>query len=167
LKEIETIDPSDRAYSDEFGMDDNDEVAPVGWSLKGERCYAQKKAFRKARYNTIAALNLGLLFAPFLFEGYLNTAIYETYIERILAPALRPGMVFIIDNARFHKSQKIIDLIEAVGCRVLFLPPYSPDLNPIEHQWTAVKQAIRRATDHIKDFYEAATHALGEMCKAK
>ena len=61
-------------------------------------------------------------------------------------------MVLIIDNASFHKSKKIIALlIESVGCRVIFLPPYSPDFNPIEHHWNAVKNAIRTAAQDIKD----------------
>jgi len=109
---------------------------------------------------------MNLLFAPFLFEGYSNKAIYETYIEYVLAPALRPGMVVIIDNASFHKSAKIEKLIEAVGCRIIFLPPYSPDLNPIEHHWAAVKTAIKKAATAAKNFYEAAVLTLGELCVA-
>ena len=81
-------------------------------------------------------------------------------------PALKPGQTVIIDNASFHKSKKIIELIESVGCKVIFLPPYSPDFNPIEHLWAAVKNAIRRAAEDISDFYEAAVQTLGEMCRA-
>lgn len=138
----------------------------MGWAPRGERCHAQKQAERKTRYNITAALNQNLLFAPFLFEGYSNAVVYETYVERVLAPALKPGMVLIIDNASFHKSTKVIDLIEAVGCRVIYLPPYSPDLNPIEHHWNAIKNAIRKVAEEIKDFYEAAIQALAEMCEA-
>lgn len=165
LEEIKGIDPANLVYSDETGIDDN-EVVLTGWALRGERCHAQKKAERKTRYNITAALNLNLLFAPFLFEGYSNAAVYETYIERVLVPALKPGMVLIIDNASFHKSKKIKALIEAANCRIIFLPPYSPDFNPIEHHWTAVKHAIRKAAENIKDFYEAAVQALGEICVA-
>ena len=75
-------------------------------------------------------------------------------------------MVLVIDNARFHKSKKVVQLIEAAGCRIIFLPPYSPDFNPIEHHWTAVKNAIRKTVETVKDFYEAAIQALGAMCKA-
>lgn len=89
---------------------------------------------------------------------------YETYVEHVLAPTLQPGMVLVIDNASFHKSKKIIEILESVGCRVLFLPPYSPDFNPIEHYWTAIKHAIRLAAETIKNFYDAAVHALGQMC---
>ena len=75
-------------------------------------------------------------------------------------------MVVIIDNARFHKSKKVIELIESVGCRIIFLPPYSPDLNPIEHHWAAVKNAIRKAAEGISDFYEATIQGLRQACKA-
>ena len=165
MEEIKNIDPADLVYSDETGIDDN-EVVLTGWAPRGKRCHAKKKGVRKTRYNITAALNLNLLFAPFLFEGYSNAAVYETYIEQILVPALRPGMVVVIDNARFHKSKKIIALIEAAGCRIIFLPPYSPDFNPIEHHWAAVKNAIRKAAEHITDFYDAAVQALGGMCEA-
>lgn len=165
MEEIKNIDPEKIVYSDESGIDDN-EVVATGWSLHGKRCYAEKKAERKTRYNITAALNLNQLFAPFLFEGYSNAVVYETYIEKVLIPVLKPGMVLVIDNARFHKSKKVIELIEAAKCRVIFLPPYSPDFNPIEHHWTAVKHAIRKAAEDIKDFYEAAVKAIGEMCEA-
>ena len=85
------------------------------------------------------------LFAPFLFEGYSNSVVYETYIEKVLTPSLKPGMVVVVDNARFHKSKKVIELIEAVDCRIIFLPPFSPDFNPIEHFWSTVKCSIRKA----------------------
>lgn len=165
LEEIKNIDPALVVYSDETGIDDN-EVPNTGWAPLGERCHAVKKAERKTRYNITAALNLNLLFAPFIFEGYSTACTYETYVEQVLAPALKPGMVVVIDNARFHKSKKVVELIEAVGCRIIFLPPYSPDLNPIEHWWTAIKMAIRKSAEGAKDFYESAVNTLGEMCTA-
>ncbi len=100
-----------------------------------------------------------------LFEGYSNAIVYETYVERVLVPTLKPGMVVVIDNARFHKSKKVVELIQEAGCRIIFLPPYSPDLNPIEHHWTSVKNAIRKSAAKIKDFYKAAIKALHKMCK--
>ena len=165
LEEIKQIDPALIVYSDETGIDDN-EVPNKGWAPCGERCYAGKNAERTTRYNITAALNLNRLFAPFLFEGYSTADVYETYVEQVLAPALKPGMVVVIDNARFHKSKKVIQLIEAVGCRIIFLPPYSPDFNPIEHWWAAVKNGIRRAAEELNDFYNAAVKTLGEMCHA-
>jgi transposase len=84
----------------------------------------------------------------------------------VLVPALKPGQVVIIDNATFHKSQEIIDLIKAAGCRVIFLPPYSPDLNPIEHSWAALKKSIRRIFYESNNFFEAAVQTMEQMCRA-
>jgi transposase len=165
LEELKTIDPANIVYSDEAGMDDN-EASMTGWAPRGERCYAQKKAERGARYNMAASLNCGKLFAPFVFEGYFNRKVYELYIEQILVPKLRPGMVFVIDNAQFHKSKKITSLIEATGSRAIFLPSYSPDLNPIEHYWFVVKNAIRSAVNDSENFYDTVVRKFGELCTA-
>lgn len=165
MEEIKNIDPATIVYSDETGIDDN-EVPMTGWAPRGKRCHAQKNGERNTRYNITAALNVNLLFAPFLFEGYSNASTYETYVEKVLAPSLKPGMTVVIDNASFHKSKKVTQLIEAVGCSVKFLPPYSPDFNPIEHHWAAVKNSIRRAAEIKTDFYESAVQALGQMCIA-
>lgn len=132
--------------------------------MKGKRCFASKKAERKTRLNITAALKLNELFAPFLFEGYSNSSTYETYLKRVLIPQLEPGMVLVIDNARFHKSKKAMELIESAGCRIIFLPPYSPDFNPIEHWWAAVKNKIRKAAETAKNFYEAAVETMAETC---
>ena len=76
-------------------------------------------------------------------------------------------MVLVIDNSSFHKSKKVTDLVEQAGCRVIFLPPYSPDLNPIEHHWAAIKSKIRKAAEEVKcDFYNAAVEVLHNMCTA-
>lgn len=163
LQEIFMIDPALIVYSDETGIDDN-EVTSNGWSEKGERCHAQKNAESVTRYNITAALNNNKLFAPFIFEGYSNKITYETYVEFVLVPSLQPGMVLVIDNASFHKSPRINQLIEDAGCRVMFLPPYSPDFNPIEHHWSSVKNAIRKLASKVNDFYEAAVEALGGLC---
>lgn len=165
LNEIKDLDPAKIVYSDEAGIDDN-ERPMMGWAPLGERCYDEKKGVRKTRYNITAALNQNQLFAPFIFEGYSNAAVYETYIEKVLIPSLKPGMVLIIDNARFHKSRRVIKLVESVGCRIIFLPPYSPDLNPIEHHWTSVKNEIRKMAEVVSDFYEAAVKGLEIRCTA-
>jgi len=136
----------------------------MGWAKKGARCNAKKQGYRTTRYNIIAALNGKQLLAPFVFEGFSNTRIYEVYIEKVLAPSLTPGKVVVIDNARFHKSKKITQLIENVGCRVLFLPPYFPDFNPIEHYWAKIKRKIRKAAELLKDFYRATVNVLHELC---
>jgi transposase len=82
--------------------------------------------------------------APFVFEGTCNTALFEAYIEHCLVPVLKPGQMVIYDNASFHQSAKARQLIEGAGCTQKFLPPYSLDLNPIEHCWFPFKQRVRQ-----------------------
>jgi transposase len=73
-------------------------------------------------------------------------------------------MMIVIDNARFHKSAKVVQLIESVKCRIIFLPPYSPDLNPIEHFWAAMKTKIKRTAETVHNFYEATVKTVVDMC---
>jgi transposase len=138
----------------------------MGWAPIGQRCYAEKKAERTTRYNIIAALNSNSLFAPFIFEGYSNTDVYEAYVTQVLVPALKPGMVVIIDNASFHKPKRIRDIIEAAGSSVIFLPPYTPEFNPIEHYWSPIKKDIRRVVADTKDFFKAAVQVMEKRCMA-
>lgn len=96
----------------------------------------------------------------------MNAEIFATYLELVLIPMLRAGMVLIIDNARFHKSQKINKLMEAAKCRLIYLPPYSPDYNPIEHRWSGIKTRIKSIAKDVEDFYEATVQGLAEVCTA-
>ncbi len=82
--------------------------------------------------NMIAAYCQKQLFETFTVEGSCNRMVFETWLETCLISALQPGQVVIMENATFHKGGRIQDLIESVGCRLLYLPPYSPDLNRIE-----------------------------------
>jgi transposase len=82
--------------------------------------------------------------APFIFGGNCNTEVFETYLEQVLAPELRPNQVVILDNASFHKSQRAKDIIDSVGCKLMFLPPYSPDFNKQENVWANMKKFVRK-----------------------
>jgi transposase len=78
-------------------------------------------------------------------EGSITSEVFEIYLERVLAPEMRPGQVVVMDNLSAHKSERVRELIEARGCELLYLPPYSPDLNPIEDAFAKVKALLRRA----------------------
>ncbi len=84
------------------------------------------------------------IFAPLIFSGSCDTEIFNTYIRQTLLPVLKPGSVVVLDNASFHKASDILKILEKNGCSVLFLPPYSPDLNPIEHCWSPIKNDLRK-----------------------
>lgn len=77
-----------------------------------------------------------------IFTGTCNTELFNIWIEQMLLPELEPGQVIIMDNVRTHKSKKTKELIESVGCKLIFLPTYSPDFNPIEKFWANLKNTI-------------------------
>jgi len=81
-----------------------------------------------------------------------------------LVHELKPGQIVLYDNAAFHESKEAIKMIEAVGCKVIRLPKYSPKLNPIEHWWSPVKTNIKTVKDNYDSFYNAAVDVLGNMC---
>jgi len=131
-------------YLDETGMD-NHEARAYGWSPQGEPCWGEQPGHRTQRLSLIDALHQHQLLAPFVFEGHCDTALFEAYVERCLVLILKPGQIVSYDNARFHQSVKARQLIEEAGCTQKFLPPYSPDLNPIEHYGFPLKQRIRKS----------------------
>jgi transposase len=140
---LSKIVPANRVFLDETGIDNNDEYA-FGWGPKGKRIYGLKKARRTQRLNIIATLNEKNIDAPFVFEGYCDQEIFNAYAEKILLKSLRPGQTVILDNASFHKSPKLEQIIKKAGCELLYLPPYSPDFNPIEKRWSAIKNSFRK-----------------------
>ena len=98
--------------------------------------------------------------APMTFEGYCDTLLFEAWVEQRLVPELSAGQVVVMDNASFHKSQRTQELIEKAGCRVLFLPPYSPDFNKIEKFWARLKNHLRQTISQFSDFWEAVDDAF-------
>ncbi len=94
------------------------------------------------------------------FEGHCNRDVFETWLEQMLLPSLKLGSVIICDNASFHKGGRIRELIEQAGCHLLYLPPYSPDLNPIEHQWFRLKNRMRKQIQSGRPFREVVDEAF-------
>lgn len=143
LEEIANINPEKIVYVDESGMNDND-FYPHAYSAVGSRHYEAHPGHYTKRISMIGGLCNQNFMAPFIFEGHCNTQVFELYVEQVLVTVLKKDMLVVIDNARFHKCAKIRSLIEANQAKLLYLPPYSPDLNPIEHYWHKIKTAIRK-----------------------
>lgn len=110
----------------------------------------------------IAGLLGKKLIAPWMFEGYTDANVFNTWVEKVLLPELPPGYTVILDNARFHQSAKTRTLIESAGCKLLFLPAYSPDLNPIEEWWAILKTKIRAILPNLGDLEQAIVNAVCE-----
>ena len=118
---------------------------PYARAPRGKRVYGEKSGkIRHARTTVIAAYRQQKMEAPFRFKGHTNTAVFHKWVERCLAPVLAKDDWVILDNGSFHKSTKTKEAIEAKGAHLLFLPPYSPDLNDIEPQWATLKSNIRK-----------------------
>lgn len=155
-EEIGMYQPESIVYIDESGMDNREDYG-YGWNEKGQRFHALKTGKRQGRVNMIAAYSDGKLFAPFTVEGACNRTVFETWLETCLLPSLKPGQIVIADNATFHKGGRIKELIEAAGCQLKYLPPYSPDLNKIERCWSWLKSRIRKQLiqfDSLRDAME-------------
>ena len=132
-----------RVWIDECGL--NQDLARLyGRCARHHRLYDEISGHRVSpRISMIAAYCQGSLCAPFRFDGYTDSHVFNLWLEHCLLPELKPGQVLILDNATFHKSLKTQALIASAHCSLLFLPPYSPDLNKIEPQWATLKQGVR------------------------
>jgi transposase len=130
-------------YVDECGLDES-----IGREYaraeKGQLVWGDIPGKRTARTGIIAGLHQKQPIAPMYFEGYCNTDVVEVWLKEVLLPVLSPGQTVIWDNASFHQSSRLRELIESAGCRLIPLPTYSPDLSPIEQWWSALKARIRR-----------------------
>ncbi len=131
--------------------------------LRGQEIAGEISGKRFARQSVISALFDGKFFAPMCFEGTCDTCLFNVWLKQMLIPNLTPGQVLILDNASFHKSVESQKLVEAAGCKILFLPPYSPDLNPIEKYWANMKKKVKELLREVQTFAEALDRAILSM----
>lgn len=108
----------------------------------------------------VAGLRTTGLVAPFVLDGPINRDAFETYVEKVLVPDLRPGDVVIMDNLSSHKGPRVAELIEATSARLLYLPPYSPDFNSIEKAFSKLKALLRKAAERT---VEALWTTIGQL----
>jgi len=115
----------------------------------------------------VAAITCEGAIAPMLLDGPMDTDAFVVYIERVLIPALQPESIVVMDNLSAHKSPKIARLLREAGAEVRYLPPYSPDFNPIEQMWSKVKAVLRRIKPRTEEaMEEAVAAALREVTPA-
>lgn len=148
-------------FVDEMGS--NTSLAALyAWSRRGERARCSVPRNRGKNTTLLASMTSEGMGPCLAVVGSTTAAVFEAYVDQALAPVLRPGQVVILDNLGAHKGERVRELIEERGCELLFLPPYSPDLNPIEEAFSKVKGLLRRAGARTREalIVEAMGRAL-------
>jgi transposase len=145
------VDPRRLVFVDEMGV--HTSLAPLyGYSRKGERVGLSVPRNRGTNTTLLASMSLlGGMGETMAVEGSTNREVFETYVEKALAPTLKAGQVVILDNLSAHKPARVRELIESRGCELIYLPAYSPDFNPIEEAFSKIKSIVRRAGACTKD----------------
>jgi transposase len=139
-------------------------MAPLrGWSPRGARLPGRAPHGHWKTSTFLAALRIDQITAPCVFDGPINGESFRTYVEQVLLPTLRPGDIVVMDNLGSHKAAAVRTLIRSAGARLLFLPPYSPDLNPIEQVFAKLKHFMRKATERT---LEQTWQRIGQLLSA-
>lgn len=131
-------------YIDESGIDES-LWRNYARSPRGKPVIADIYGKRSQRTSMIAGWihDARDIVAPYVFNGYTDAHRFNAWVEMCLLPVLEPGQTIIMDNASFHRNKRTKELIESAGCKLMYLPPYSPDLNPIENVWAIIKATYK------------------------
>jgi putative transposase len=153
------IDPARLVFIDETWTKTN--MAPLrGWAPRGKRLRAKVPYGHWNTMTFIAALRHDRIDAPWLLDRPINADRFQAYVEHALLPTLHRGDLVIVDNLQSHKRQAVRNMLRQVGAKLLFLPKYSPDLNPIEQVFAKLKHLLRKAAARTKD---AVCDAIGAL----
>lgn len=127
-------------------------MTPIrGWSRRGEKLVARTPFGRWRTLTFLAALRHDRIDAPCVLDGPVNGQLFTAYVEQFLVPTLSPGDIVIMDNLGSHKGAAVRKAIRSAGAKLLFLPPYSPDLNPIEQVFAKLKRLLRKAAERTTE----------------
>ena len=151
---VQTLDARQMVFLDECGINTSMHRR-YGRSPKGTRCSGVVPRNWKHSTTILGALSLQGVQAVMSLEGATDRLAFEAFIEQVLLPTLVPGQIVILDNLSAHKSHKAQKMVEEAGCVWLFLPPYSPDFNPIEMLWSKFKSDLRREAAREQDQLDA------------
>jgi transposase len=138
------LDPKRLVFVDEMGT--NTSLSALrAWSRRGQRAFCSVPRNRGPNTTLLSSMTMEGMGPSLAVEGATTSAVFEAYVEWGLSPTLCPGQVVVMDNLTAHKGERVRELIEGRGCELLYLPPYSPDLNPIEEAFSKIKAFIRKA----------------------
>lgn len=153
------LDPARLVFIDETGL--STKMARLrGRAPCGERCRAGVPHGHWKTTTFTGALRLTGMTAPFVYDGAMNGAVFLAYVEQVLVPTLKPGDIVVMDNLPAHKSAAVREAIEKAGATLTFLPPYSPDFNPIENAFAKLKALLRKAAERT---VTALWNTVGEL----
>lgn len=156
------IDPERLVFVDEMGA--NTSLSAIyAYSPKGQRAYCSVPRNRGPNTTLLSCMSVEGMGSSLTVEGATNRDVFEAYVERALSPELRPGQVVVMDNLTAHKGERVRELIEERGCELLYLPPYSPDFNPIEEAFSKIKAVLRKVEARTR---EGLVEAMGVAISA-
>ncbi len=155
------VEPERLVFVDECGT--HTSLAPIyGYAPRGERLrLSVPRGHGKNTTSLLSSMTLSGMGPSLAVEGATTARVFETYVEKVLAPSLRPGQIVVMDNLGAHRPKRIKELIEEHGCELVYLPSYSPDYNPIEEAFAKIKNLLRKAAARTKEaLVEAIAAAL-------
>ena len=161
--EVGPIDPERLMFVDEMGT--HTSLAPLyAYAPVGERIFFEVPKNRGKNTTLLTSLHRGGMGPSMAVEGATTARLFETYVEKVLVPSLKPGQIVVMDNLGAHRPKRIRELIEERGCELLYLPSYSPDLNPIEEALSKIKHILRQIAARTKEtLIEAIGRALAAV----
>ena len=149
--------PKRMVFVDEMGT--NTSLSPLrAWSRRGERARCSVPRNRGKNTTLLSSMSVEGMGPSLAITGAVDARVFEAYLERVLLPELGPGRIVVMGNLCAHKAEKVRKLVEGAGCELLYLPPYSPDLNPIEEAFSKIKGILRKAEARTR---ETLVEALG------
>jgi transposase len=161
------LDPEHLVFIDETGASTK-MARRHGRALRGERLRCSVPHGHWKTTTFVGALRLSGMTAPMVLDGPMNGVWFLAYVQQVLVPTLKPGDIVVMDNLPAHKSAPVMDAIAAVGAKLMFLPPYSPDLNPIENAFAKLKALLRKAAARtIDQLWEAIAQIIQTYSKAE
>lgn len=159
---VSTFDSRRLVFIDEMGT--HTSLAPLyAYSPRGKRAFFKVPRNRGKNTTLLASMGWEGMGPSMAVEGSTTKEVFESYIEHFLAPVLRPGQLVVMDNLGAHKGVRVRELIESRGCKLLYLPPYSPDYNPIEEAFSKIKGFLRRVGARTR---EGLVEAMGSALDA-
>lgn len=161
--EVGNIDPGRLVFVDEMGT--HTSLGPLyAYAPVGQRAFFEVPRNRGTNTTLLTSLNQEGMGPSMAVEGATTARVFETYVEHFLSPVLKPGQLVVMDNLGAHRPKRIREFIEARGCELVYLPSYSPDLNPIEEAFSKLKHILRRIGARSKEaLIEAMGRALGAV----